>query len=68
MSRETVCKLRLAWGEQLVLFFCVAAADMEGDMVAGVVLFVSRDGVQVAVRVGRAAGAIFLCGGYRHGG
>ena len=51
MSRGTVCKLPLVLGVQRVLFFCVAAADMVGDMVAGVMRFVLRDGVQVAACV-----------------
>ena len=86
-TRGTVCKLRLVFGVQPVLFASVAAADVEVDVVAGVELFVGvavadvkvdvvagvvrfvpRDSVQVAACAWRAAGAIFLCGGYRHGG
>ena len=61
MSRGTVRKLRLVFGVQLVLVVGVTAADVaadvEVDMVAGVVRFVPRDGVQVAACFCRAAGA-----------
>jgi len=68
MFRGTVCKLRLVFGLQLVLFGGVAVADVKLNLVAGVVPFVPRDSVQVAACAWRAAGAIFLCGGGRHGG
>jgi len=68
LFRGTVCKLRLVFVLQLVLFVGVAVADMEVDVVAGVVRFVPRDSVQVAACARRAAGAIVLCGGVRHGG
>ena len=68
MFRGTVCKLRLVFGLQLVLFVGVAVADVEVDVVAGVVRFVPRDSVQGAACAWRAAGAIFLCGVVRHGG
>jgi len=68
LSRGTVCQLRLVFGVQPMLYVGVAAADVEVDVVAGVVRSVPRDSVQVAACAWRAAGAIFLCGGYRHGG
>ena len=68
MSRVTACKLRLVFGVPLALFVGVTVVNVGVDMVAGVVRFVPRDSVQVAACAWRAAGAIFLCGGYRHGG
>ena len=50
------------------LFVGVAVADVKVVVVAGVVRFVPRDSLQVAACAWRAAGAIFMCGGYRHGG
>ena len=58
MSRGTVCQLRLVFGVQLALFFGVVVANVEVDVVAGVVLFVSRDGVPVAACVLRSADAV----------
>jgi len=69
LSHGTVCTLGLVFGVHLVLFVGVAVADVEVDMVAGVVLFVVWDGGQVAAYVWRAGGA--LCrrrGGGRGGG
>ena len=63
MSRGTVCKLRLVLVVPLVLFVGMALADVEMDMVAGVVRFVPRDTVEVAACVGRAAGAYRWSGG-----
>ena len=61
MSRGTVCKLRLAFVVQLVLIVGVTAVDVAADeqlnLGDGVVRFVSRDCVQVAICVCRAAGA-----------
>ena len=51
MSRGTVCTVGLVVGVHLVPFVCVAVANVEVDMVAGVVLFVVWDGVQVAACV-----------------
>jgi len=53
-----VCQLRLVFGVQLALFFGVVVANVEVDVVAGVVLFVSRDGVPVAACVLRSADAV----------
>jgi len=47
----TVCKLRLVFGLQLVLFVGVAVADMEVDVVAGVELFVNVAVADVEVDV-----------------
>jgi len=63
LSRGTVRTLGLVIGVQLVLFVGVAVANVEVDMVAGVVWFVPRDGVQVAACGFRAAGAVCRCGG-----
>jgi len=64
-----VCKLLLARGVNFVLPGSVAVADEDVDMVAGVVRFVSRDGVQVAACAWRAAGAVCRRrGGGRGGG
>jgi len=69
LFRGTVCKLRPVFGLQLALFVGVAVADVEVDVVAGVVLFVSWDGVQVAACVWLAAGAVCRrFGGGRGGG
>jgi len=68
LSRGTVCHLRLVFGVQLALFVGVAVADVEVDVVAGVVLFVPRDCVPVAPCVWRAAGAVCRRGGGGRGG
>jgi len=53
-----VCQLRLVFGLQLALFVGVAVADVEVDVVAGVVLFV---GVAVAdVVVDVVAGVVIF--------
>jgi len=51
LFRGTVCKLRPVFGLQLALFAGVSAADVGVDSLTGVVLFVPRDGVQVAACV-----------------
>jgi len=51
LSRGTGCTLRLVFGVHLVLCVGVAVANLEVDMVAGVVLFFVWDGVQVAACV-----------------
>jgi len=54
------------FGVQPVLFAGVSAADVGVDSLTGVVLFVSRDGVQVAACV--AWGVLFVSGwGYPRG-
>jgi len=58
LSGETVCTLGLVFGVHLVLFVGVAVANLEVDMVAGVVRYVPWDGVQVAACVWRAPGAV----------
>jgi len=59
LFRGTSCKMPLAWGVQFVLLVGVAVADMQPDVVAGVVRFVVWDGVQVASCVGRTL--TFFC-------
>jgi len=48
LFRGTSFKMPLAWGVQLALPVGVAVADVELDMVAGVVRFVVRDRSHVA--------------------
>ena len=58
MARGTVCKLRLAFGVQLMLFVGVTVADVEVVVVAQVMLFV---GVAVAdVEVDVVAGVVLF--------
>ena len=63
LSRGTVCTVGLVVGVHLVPFVCVAVANVEVDMVAGVVRFVPRDGVHLAACVCRAAGDVCRRGG-----
>ena len=63
LSRGTVCNVGLVFGVHLVPFVGVAVANVEVGMVAGVVRFVPRDGVQVAACVCRAAGVVCRRGG-----
>jgi len=59
MSCGTGCTMPRAIGRQLVLFVGVAVADVElVVVVAGVVRFVVRDGVQDGACDWRAAGAV----------
>ena len=51
MSRGTVCSLGLVFVVHLLLFVGVAVANVEVDMVAGVVRYIPWDGVQVATCV-----------------
>jgi len=63
LSCGTVCKLRLVFGVQVVLFVDMAVADVEGDVVVGVVRLVVWGGLQAPARVGRARGAYRRSGG-----
>jgi len=59
LLRGMSCKMPLAWGVELVLPVGVAAADVDLDMVAGVVRFVVRDRSKVSSCVGRTP--TFFC-------
>ena len=55
--------LRLVFGVQVVLFVCMVVADVEVDVVVGVVRLVVWGVSQTAARVGRAGGAYCRSGG-----